>query len=124
MYHYIKHHDLTMTLDSKYFIDTGSNDIVSEINNRYQKDIYLQQQFWVQADIDLRFKAGDLSLWSEIYGTSQTYSTKQFSFNRIRRIINLISGYQRRNKKSIVIVPQENNDEFTSDQLSGVLQWG
>lgn len=112
-----------MTLDPRYYSDEASNDIVREINSRYQKDIFLQQQFWVQADIDTRFKAGDQSLWSEIYGTYPTYSEKQFNFNRIRRIVNLIVGHQRRNRKSLTIIPQENGDEYTSDQLSGVLQW-
>lgn len=112
-----------MTLDSTYYTSGSVSPIVREINRRYQEDISLQQQFWVQADIDLRFKAGDQSLWPEIYGSLPTYSQKQFNFNKIRRIINLISGHQRKHRKTLTVIPQENDDQELADQLSGVLQW-
>ena len=114
---------MLMTLDSSYYTSGSVSPIVRDINRKYQQDISLQQQFWVQADIDLRFKAGDQTLWPEIYGALPAYSQRQFNFNKIRRIINLISGHQRKNRKSLIIVPQENEDQDICDQLSGVLQW-
>lgn len=112
-----------MSFDPAFYQDSVNSDILHEMDQRYQKDIYLQQQFWVQADIDLRFKAGDQSLWPELYGMTPSAAEKQFNFNRIRRIVNLIVGHQRRNRKSLSIIGQESGDEHTSDQLSGVLQW-
>jgi len=115
-----------MTLDNSPVLDNSTGqkrDIVSEINRLYQRDISLQQQFWIQADIDLRFKAGDQTLWTELYGTMPQYSQKQFSFNRIGRVVNLICGHQRKNRKTLTVIPQENDDQETADQLSGVLQW-
>jgi len=62
------------------------------------------------------------------YGTIYTANLpanrqKQFNFNRIRRVINMISGHQRRNRKSIIAVPVDNADEETADQFSKVLLW-
>lgn len=112
-----------MTLDSSYYSNGSHDDIVSEINRRYQQDISLQQQFWIQADIDLRFKAGDQSLWPEIYGHLPLQSQKQFNFNRIHRATNMITGRQKQHRKNLVAVPQENDDQQTTDDLSGTLQW-
>jgi hypothetical protein len=112
-----------MTLSSNYGADSNNDDIVSIINKRYQKDIYLQQQFWVQADIDLKFKVGDQSLERDYYNVTTRRNSLPFTFNKIRRIVNMICGHQRKNRKSLSIVPQENNDDETADQLSGLLQW-
>ncbi len=111
------------TFDQHFYVDGNDRDILTEMNSRYQQDITLQQQWWVQADIDERFKAGDQSLWSQIYGSLPLSGQRQFNFNRIRRIINMLTGYQRKNRKSIIAVPQETEDQLTTDQLSKCLQW-
>ena len=44
-----------------------------------------------------------------------------FVFNRIRRTINMVTGYQRKHRLSSVVVPIENSDQQTADQLSQLL---
>ena len=97
--------------------------IKQKMEDVYQEAITLNQAYWVEADIDARFKAGDQTLWNEIYGNFPAFRRRVFSFNRIRRIVNMISGYQRRNRKSTVVVPIENSDEMTADQFSKVMLW-
>lgn len=89
----------------------------------YAQAIQINQSFWSEADIDARFKAGDQTLWNDIYGNLPAFRRRQFNFNRIRRIVNMITGYQRQHRYSTVVVPIENSDEITADQLSKVMIW-
>ena len=111
-----------MHLQEEFYQD-GSNDILSLMNTRYRESISLHQQFWIQADIDMRFKAGDQTLWDEIYGMVPMQNRRQFNFNRIRRLVNLVSGHQRKNRKVCRVVGMKSDDDVTSDQMSRVLQW-
>jgi hypothetical protein len=62
-------------------------------------------------------------LWNDLYGNLPANRKRQFNFNRIRRVVNMISGHQRRNRKSIIAVPVENGDDQTADQFTKVLMW-
>jgi len=44
-------------------------------------------------------------------------------FNRVRRNIKMVTGFERKSRHSIVAQPVENSDEKTADQLSAVLLW-
>jgi hypothetical protein len=74
--------------------------------------------YWMQGAIDKRFKVGDQTLWSMIYGDNQYYQSRRFFFNLIRRQINMIAGYQRKNRKSTISVPVHDNDDPLADQYS------
>lgn len=87
----------------------------------YAESITINQSFWGEADTDTRFHAGDQTLWNDLYGNLPANRRRQFSFNRIRRVVNMISGHQRRNRKSIIVTARENGDSETADQLTKVL---
>jgi hypothetical protein len=89
----------------------------------YAESITINQSFWGEADTDTRFEVGDQSLWTDLYGNLPANRRRQFSFNRIRRVINMIEGHQRRNRKSTTCVPVENASEETADQLTKILMW-
>jgi hypothetical protein len=89
----------------------------------YAEGITINQSFWQEADTDTRFECGDQTLWNEMYGNLPINRRRSFNFNRIRRVINMISGYQRRNRKSTIISPVENSDQMTADQFTKVLMW-
>ena len=89
----------------------------------YAEAITINQSFWGEADTDTRFEVGDQSLWTDLYGNLPANRRRQFSFNRIRRVINMISGHQRRNRKSTIVTPVENGDSETADQFSKVMLW-
>jgi hypothetical protein len=89
----------------------------------YTQAITINQSFWGEADIDTRFEAGDQTLWNEIYGNLNPSHRKQFNFNRIKRITNMISGHQRRNRMSTIVVPVENGDQKTADQFTKIMSW-
>jgi hypothetical protein len=89
----------------------------------YSESITANQAFWGEADTDTRFFAGDQTLFSDIYGNLPSLRKKQFSFNRIRRVVNMISGSQRNQRKSTIVVPVENGDAETADQFTKILLW-
>lgn len=97
--------------------------VKSMMEQTYANSITINQSFWSEADLDSRFKAGDQTLWSDLYGNLPAFRRRVFNFNRIRRVCNMINGYQRRNRKSSVAVPIENSDQQTSDQFSKLLIW-
>ena len=107
------------------YLDEKSRDIKQRMEAFYAESISINQSFWSEADIDTRFHAGDQTLWNDMgYGNLPATRRRQFNFNRIRRIVNMISGQQRRARKSSIVVPVENSDNLTADQLTKILMWG
>src|SRR5690606_4734771 len=58
-----------------------------------------------------------------IYGNLPSFRRRHFNFNRIRRVVQMASGYQRRNRKSTIVIPREAGDQITADQFTKVLWW-
>jgi len=80
----------------------------------------MNQEYQDEAAIDVRFNAGDQTLWSELYNVP--LKTRQsFTCNRIKRNINLISGFQRRERRALLASPQEGSDQDAADQTSKLL---
>lgn len=98
-------------------------DIKTRMEQTYAQSITINQSFWSEADIDSRFKAGDQTLWNDIYGNLPAFRRRVFNFNRIRRVCNMITGYQRRNRKSSIAIPLESSDQMGADQFSKILLW-
>lgn len=109
-------------LGPQYYSENDKG-ILSRMEAFYAESITINQSFWSEADIDTRFEVGDQTLWSELYGNLPANRRKQFNFNRIRRVLNMISGHQRRSRKSTIVVPVENGDSETADQFTKVLLW-
>ncbi len=110
-------------LDLNYYIPEDDQNLLVKMDRAYTEAITINQSFWSEADIDVRFREGDQTLWNDIYGNLPAFRRRQFNFNRIRRICNMISGYQRKHRKSIVVTPRENSDSATSSQLTKLMFW-
>lgn len=112
-------------VDEWYYVDGGEQhrSILQKMDNVYSEAITLNQSYWSEADIDMRFKAGDQTLWNDVYGNLPAFRRKQFYFNRIRRVCNMITGHQRKHRKSIIAIPVENSDERTASLYTKVLFW-
>ena len=105
------------------YYDEKDKGILMRMEAMYAESITINQTFWQEADTDHRFYVGDQTLWSDLYGNLPANRRRQFSFNRIRPIINMISGRQRQIRKSTVVVPVENGDAETADQFSKIMIW-
>lgn len=105
------------------YYDEHDKAILSRMEAFYAESITINQSFWGEADTDTRFEAGDQTLWNDLYGNLPANRRRNFNFNRIKRTINMISGHQRRNRKSTIVVPVENGDSETADQFTKILLW-
>lgn len=105
------------------YYDQPDQGILARMESFYAEAITINQSFWGEADTDSRFNCGDQTLWTDLYGNLPANRRRQFNFNRIRRVIEMISGHQRRNRKSTIVVPELNADADTADQFTKVLMW-
>ena len=107
-------------LTDAYYVD-DDQDIKKYAEYCYEKNIVINQSYWSEADIDLRFICGDQTIMSEVFGNLPLFRKRQFSFNRIRRIINMITGYQRQHRKSTMVTPLHTQNQATADQFTKLL---
>lgn len=105
------------------YYDQKYPDVLARYNAFYAESITVNQSFWAEADTDMRFYSNDQTVFSDLYGNLPANFRKQFSFNRIRRVISMIEGHQRRNRKSFVATPVENGDNMTADQYTKIFSW-
>lgn len=102
--------------------DVGSKNVKQMMDWFYQAQYVGNSSLWLQGAIDKRFKVGDQSLYSMMYGQNYTQAQK-FFFNLIRRHINMICGFQRRNRKSTVTIANHDINDPLSDEYNTVLKW-
>lgn len=105
------------------YYDTDNKGILSRMETFYAEAITINLVFWGEANTDTRFEIGDQTLWAELYAGIPTARRHNFNFNRIRPIINMISGHQRKTRKSTIVTPVENGDAQTADQFTKILIW-
>jgi len=102
---------------------------VSAKNLKQMKDEFYQANYpgnsswWSQGAIDKRFKVGDQSLYSWATGNNYNQNSYRFFFNLIRRHINMICGYQRKNRKSTITLPVREKDDALADDYNSVIRW-
>ena len=86
--------------------DKGNKELAQMQDHFYFSNYTGNSSLWMQGAIDKRFKVGDQQLYTTFYGqNSQMY--QKFFFPLIRRHINMICGYQRKNRKSTIVTPIE-----------------
>jgi hypothetical protein len=92
------------------------------IDHSYVSAYPSNASFWQQGSIDTRFKVGDQTLYSMVYGDNNYYQARRFFFNLCRRNINMTCGYQRKNRKSTIVMPNQESDSL-ADDYNAVLKW-
>lgn len=108
---------------SPEYYNENHRGILAQMEAKYAESITINQSFWGEADTDTRFYTGDQTLWNDLYGNLPANQRKQFNFNRIMRTVHVIEGFQRRNRKSTIVIPIENGDADTADQFTKILMW-
>lgn len=94
--------------------------IIQAFDEYYNESYSAWDAYFPEAERDLRFFLGDQ--WDESEKKAlHAEGRSTFVFNRIRPVINMISGYQRQHRLSSVVVPIEDSDQQTADQLSKCL---
>ena len=102
--------------------DKSAKDLKQMQDWFYQSNYPTNSCYWLQGSIDKRFKVGDQQLYNQVYGNNQQ-NVQKFFFNLIRRHINMIVGFQRKNRKSTVTMPINENDDQLADDYNKVFRW-
>lgn len=99
-----------------------NQNIVSEFGQDYERAYMLWNTFYAEAYKDLSYFLGNQWSLEELsYLNNQRRSS--FTYNKIRRIINMIQGYQRKNRLSTVVKPIEGSSEDTAEQFTDAMQY-
>lgn len=94
--------------------------IIQEYDELYNDAYAAWNPFYPEAEEDLRFFLGDQ--WNEQEKRALFQEGRNaYVFNRIRRTIQLVTGYQRKHRLSSVVTPVEDSDQQTADQLTQLL---
>jgi len=102
--------------------DVQAKDLKQMMDHFYQINYTSASAQMLQGAIDKRFKVGDQQLYNSFYGSNSQNVTK-FFFNLIRRTENMICGYQRKNRKSTITMPVNENDDPLADDFNKALRW-
>lgn len=97
-------------------------DVIKDFGESYERAYQLWNTFYAEAYKDLSYYLGNQwSLEELAYLNNQRRSS--FTYNKIRRVVNMVQGYQRKNRLSTVIRPIENASESTADMFTDVMQF-
>jgi hypothetical protein len=104
-------------------MDVGAKHMRQRKDDFYQANYTGNSALWAQGYIDKRFKVGDQSLYSWATGNNFNQNAYRYFFNLIRRHINMICGYQRKNRKSTITLPLHGDEDALADDYNMVLRW-
>jgi len=94
---------------------------IDRYNEKYNEFIVIWDKWLKEADSDMRFYLGDQWSASE-KGYLKSKRRNAFVFNKIKRVVKIVSGYQRKNRLSFKIDPNEESDTNDASIWSQVLQ--
>lgn len=82
----------------------------------------VEQARWNQSHIDTLFYAGSQTFVNRYFNFAPTTSYQQYYFNLIQQPINMVTGYQRQHRKSIVYQAADGADPHTTDQYTRLIK--
>lgn len=110
-----------MIYDSPETFDQDFSAIKAKKDADYQNNQSIWNVFWSKASQNVRLEAGDPTIMNVWGNNPATIGSSNYYFNRARPIGLMLSGYQRRNRKSTIVVPQAGSDQKTADQYTKIL---
>jgi hypothetical protein len=96
-------------------------DIIKDFGESYERAYQLWNTYYAEAYKDLSYYLGNQwSLEELAYLNNQRRSS--FTYNKVRRIINLVQGYQRKNRLATIVSPVEDASEATAEIFTDTMQ--
>ena len=97
-------------------------DIIQDFGQSYERAYQLWNTYYAEAYKDLSYYLGNQWSLEELsYLNNQRRSS--FTYNKIRRLINLVQGYQRKNRLSTIVSPIENASDLTAEIQTDAMQY-
>lgn len=99
---------------------SDNKEVIQKYDTLYNNAYYVLNPFYERADRSLRFFLGDQ--WDENEKKKLFDDGRStFVFNRIKPVINFLTGYQRQHRNASVVVPVNAEDQLVADQLTKVV---
>lgn len=96
-------------------------DIIKDFGESYERAYQLWNTYYAEAYKDLSYYLGNQWSLEELsYLNNQRRSS--FTYNKIRRVINMVQGYQRKNRLATIISPVEDASQDTAEIFTDVMQ--
>jgi hypothetical protein len=96
-------------------------DVVKDFGESYERAYQLWNTYYAEAYKDISYYLGNQwSLEELAYLNNQRRSS--FTYNKIRRLVNLVQGYQRKNRLSTTVAPVEDASEQTAKLFTDTIQ--
>lgn len=102
-------------------LEPSQGNVRTWLDNLYGKFQPIEQSRWNQANIDTLFYAGSQDFVNRYFNFAPTTSYQKYYFNLIQQPVNMITGYQRQHRKSIMYMPSEGADAQTTDQYTKLM---
>lgn len=104
------------------YVSGSANEKVFQFNQFFYDAYRTWGVYYAAAYRDLRAYAGDN--WTNLEKTKLERQNRMIlELNKIRRVVNLYSGYERENRTATVCAPVEGSDVKTADQFSDILYY-
>lgn len=101
-------------------ISQNYSHIKRKMDNDYNANQTVWKKMWIEGNIDTNLEAG-ITYNTQSYALPFAYQNSPFYFNRVRPLLNMVSGWQRENRKSSIVVPLSNGDQQTADQWTKLI---
>jgi len=91
------------------------------LDNLAAKAQPLEQSRWNQANIDTLFYGGNQTFINSVLSFSPGINSNQYYFNLLQQPVNMVTGYQRQHRKSIIYQAADGADPNTTDQYTRLI---
>lgn len=102
-------------------LEPNQINVRSWLDNLYSKFQPIEQARWNQSNIDTLFYAGSQTFVNRYFNFAPTSGYQQFYFNLLQQPVNLVTGYQRQNRKSVIFTESDGGDSQTCDQYTKII---
>lgn len=102
-------------------LEPNQGNVRQWLDNLYSKFQPLEQARWNQANIDTLFYAGNQSFINRNLSFTAGITAQQYYFNLVQQPVNMVTGYQRQHRKSIVYQASDGADPQTTDQYTRLI---
>jgi hypothetical protein len=96
--------------------------ITREMDTRWQESQPLWQQWWYEADLDIKMATSQQDYWNTFYNINYR-NQKRLQFNKILRVLNMVGGYQRDHRLATIVTPRDAGAQQTADDFTKCLNW-
>ncbi len=102
-------------------LEPSQGNVRQWLDNLYSKFQPIEQSRWNQSNIDTLFYAGSQTFVNRYFNFAPTTNFQQYYFNLVQQPVNMLTGYQRQHRKSIMYQAIDGADPQTTDQYTKLI---